>query len=51
MEKLEVIKSQHNRLPNIEMEELSEILFKFIGFSKRERKRGVYILDDKLNDD
>ena len=33
------------------MEELSEILFKFIGFAKRERKRGVYILDDKLNDD
>ena len=51
MEKLEVIESQHNRLPSIEMEKLSEILFKFIGFSKRERKRGVYILDDKLNDD
>ena len=47
MEKLEVIESQHKRLPSIKMEEFIEKNFKFIGFAKRERKRGVYILDDK----
>ena len=34
-----------------DMDELSEILLKFIGFAKRERKKVVYILDDELYDD
>ena len=44
------MKLQHNSLPIIGMDELSEILVKFINFAKRDKEKGVHILDDLYDD-